>query len=129
MRKRPRKGGGQGGGGEEEAGERGALDGDEAGNPPGVPEEIANQGAPEPGGELNGGVLPGDFCAAVSAAGAEEEPGEDGDVVEPANGMLAVRAVGARADDGRAMRDASNADVEEGAEKEAEEEAEDLEGE
>jgi len=60
----------------------------------------------------------------VAAFAAEEEPTEDGDVVVRLDGGLAARAARGRVDDGEALGNAGDANVEEAANDDAEEEKE-----
>lgn len=81
----------------------------------------AGEKEPEASSELDGGVAPRDGCVAIAAVCAEGNEREEGNVVVPADGVAAVGAVRARGDDGLAGGKAGDEDVQEAAEKEAQE--------
>ncbi len=74
--------------------------------------------------ELNDGVEGRDGKSARAAFAAQEEPTEDGDVVVGLDGVLTTRAAGSGADDGEAVRDAHDANIQEAANDDAEEKEE-----
>ncbi len=74
--------------------------------------------------ELNDGVEGRDGKSARAAFAAQEKPTEDGDVVVGLDGVLTTRAAGSGADDGEAVRDAQDANIQEAANDDAEEKEE-----